>query len=285
VDILDRTETGLAYPPNKSTGQPKWEKWKWAKLAPFVGEFRRVPKTALHLDGDYQRDAVSKARVVAIAAEFDWLRFGALAVAERGDKTLWVVDGGHRLRAAMKRVDVTLVPCVVHPSNGVAHEAEKFVDINTAVSWVRPHQRHKAGVVAGLEPFVTTERLLHKAGYHVSRSPGELWGIRSIGVLNNCVVRDVELAEVMLKLLAIIEPGGEQPTSDVLKGLFQVLIHFGRDAIMTKRNIRVLTVAGFAGITAQQARDKIIAGKGGEKVLGQSIATIINKGLRNRLEW
>src|SRR5689334_6103185 len=74
------------------------------------GEFAMIDKTKLNVDLSYQRKT-TKSRVDKIREEWSWIAFGAVSVALRGDGEWFVMDGQHRVLAAMMRDDIKEVPC------------------------------------------------------------------------------------------------------------------------------------------------------------------------------
>lgn len=111
-NMLDKRDHSFAPNPNGKGSQEKVEKYRWAKSS-SPGEMMHLSKDELNLDDQYQRERVSEEAVVKIARNFDWALFGVLKVARRTDGTLWVFDGGHRLRACFYRSDIKTIPCIV----------------------------------------------------------------------------------------------------------------------------------------------------------------------------
>lgn len=96
-------------------------------------ELREISKHDLTIPvEDYQREG-DDAFVAEIARNFNWVKFGALWVSQRANGTigkLCVVDGGMRLRAALRIGEITEVPCLVYRGLTRQEEAEVFLRIN-----------------------------------------------------------------------------------------------------------------------------------------------------------
>src|SRR4051794_31726791 len=75
------------------------------------GKLIYLPKESLQVDPTYQRPLNDRKRL-RIASAFNWAAFGVLICARRPDGTIWVIDGQHRLSAAMSRSDVRDVPVI-----------------------------------------------------------------------------------------------------------------------------------------------------------------------------
>lgn len=136
-----------------------------AAVSPIRGVVPRLEWIALavlNVDPSYQRSLdpeSSKELVRDIARNWDWRLCQPLAVAERPDGSLWIVDGQHRLEGALKRAealakldlpaDVTSLPCVITPVSTTAEEAETFTGLNRKRRSLTAVEIHRAQLVAG----------------------------------------------------------------------------------------------------------------------------------------
>lgn len=94
------------------------------------GVLMEVDKSELSVDHAYQR-SVNNKKANRIASEWSWVACGVLIVASREDG-FFVIDGQHRLHAALKRSDIKNLPCIVFDvDKGVRGEAEGFIASNT----------------------------------------------------------------------------------------------------------------------------------------------------------
>lgn len=126
----------------------------------------------LAVDPTYQRelDTGSHQLIRRIAANWDWNLFQPLVVAQREDRSLWVVDGQHRLEAARLRGDVLQLPCVIFQPDAHADEAAVFVELNLARRPLTPLALFKGAIAAGDESAVALDRLLRDVGLRFSGS-------------------------------------------------------------------------------------------------------------------
>jgi hypothetical protein len=99
-------------------------KRKEAAMRLLKTENRKIAVEELNISDAYQRTIVP-GRVNRITKSLDQDAFGSLTVGERGDGSLWVVDGMQRLTAARK-LGIGMVPCDVFESDGQEHEARVF---------------------------------------------------------------------------------------------------------------------------------------------------------------
>lgn len=124
----------------------------------------------LAVDPTYQRDldARSHQLIARIANGWDWNLCPPLVVAQRHDRTLWVVDGQHRLEAARMRGDIGQLPCVVfHPADP-ADEARTFVQLNDQRRPLTPYALYNASLAAGDEAAIALDTLMRQVGLRFS---------------------------------------------------------------------------------------------------------------------
>lgn len=140
-----------------------------APIAPPRGTLpvlQYCPPAQLNVDASYQRelDAQSRSLIGEIAARWDWSLCQPLVVASRPDRSLFVVDGQHRLEAAKLRGDIPQLPCVIfHPADAT-DEAKAFVELNAKRRPLTAYALYKGALVAGDEPTLALAQLLADAG-------------------------------------------------------------------------------------------------------------------------
>jgi len=282
-DILDRTDRSLAPIPRNVEGAPKRTKHRWADPGQ-VGEFRWVPKTDLHIDGLYQREEVSRARVLGMAREWNWMLCGALCVSERGDGSLWVVYGGHRTRAVFYRDDITHVPCLIFKHVEVKNEAGAFVDEATKINSISVPARLKAAIVSEDPVAVATNTIIESNGYKATQSSGP-FGFSAVGTLWRIVKKEHDMAKRVFGTCADMAGGGTIH-GEVLGGLFLLATRVKDQAdILTGKWLDRLTEVGMDTLSEEIRRKKVLVGRGGETIAAQAIMAVLNKRRRNPLEW
>lgn len=149
------------------------KRWPAAKGNPPSVE-NRSP-TELRLDDSYQRstdNGASKALIKRIATGWDWRMCLPLVVSKRDDGSLWVIDGQHRLAAALLRGDIQFLPCCVGVYGSVADEAAMFVAMNRARKPMNRLDDFHAAIASGDSEAIEITKLITEAGFTVSRKTG-----------------------------------------------------------------------------------------------------------------
>jgi hypothetical protein len=168
----------------------------------------------LRIDAGYQRalDGGSEVLIARIAAAWDWGLCQPLNVSRRADGRLFVVDGQHRLQAAMRRGDIAHLPCVVVDLASTADEAACFVALNGQRRALSPLEMFRGQVASGAQPETQIFAAMQRAGLSLAPhtnfrqwKPGmvaNVAGLRS--VWKN---RGPEVSEQAMTLLARAWPG------------------------------------------------------------------------------
>lgn len=149
------------------------KKWPAATGNPPSVENRHPSE--LRLDDSYQRstdNGASQALIRKIANGWDWRMCLPLVVSKRDDGSLWVIDGQHRLAAALLRGDIPFLPCVVGIYGSVADEAAMFVAMNRARKPMNRLDDFHAAIASGDSEAIEITRLITDAGFTVSRKTG-----------------------------------------------------------------------------------------------------------------
>ena len=156
--------------------------------APPVIEW--VAPDHLSVDPTYQRsieNAASRRLIASIAASFDWRLFSSLIVSARPDGSRVIIDGQHRWAAAMRRGDLTHLPCCSFSYKTPEDEARMFITANRARKAMNRLDDFYAALAAADEDALEIQRLVTEAGLVVSRSmsvvarkPGEITFTSSI---------------------------------------------------------------------------------------------------------
>lgn len=124
----------------------------------------------LNIDATYQRSAEvpqSRNLINRIAKDWDWRLCMPLMVSERAG-ALWVIDGQHRLSAALQRGDIAHLPCCVIKFDSAQAESEMFVQANKNRKALTAIDLFRAAVAAGSSTETRTFELITAAGLKVS---------------------------------------------------------------------------------------------------------------------
>ncbi len=282
-NILDKTDQSKVHVCGKSTVVAKAQKYNWPEMVTTPGEFRWVPKWDLNIDGEYQRDEVSKGKTRIIAANWNWLLLGVIDVVERPDGALVVFDGGNRTRASFYRDEINALPCLVHRLADVAKEASAFVGKNTMVSHVSILDRFKAARVAGDSTAIKTAAIAARQGLVFCKNATQRGETKAVGAVWNAVKEDAGTAEAVLG--ACVKLADDEPLQGmVFRGMFFLCRRIGADIILDK-HIGKLAMYGQKGIATRIRQFKVECGKGGEAMEAKAILSLVNKSKRNKIVW
>lgn len=252
----------------------KVEVYKW-KNPGSKGELRWIEKSELKLDLTYQRELDSKTRVAKISREFDWALFGVLLVS-KCDDGYYVVDGGHRLRAANRREDITDIPCIVFNLDDVSDEARVFFEFNVQRKSVNTFDRHKAALKANMEIAQKAESLVKKYGYIFTKGGSRPFQTCAINAIYRMIESDENLADKTFSIMAKVSEGEDIQASE-LSGLFYIMER-NRSIDYFGFPLKNLVDAGIGNIRDAIRRVSLIDGKGGQRVFAKALVDIINKG-------
>ena len=130
-----------------------------------------LPPDMLRVDVSYQRTLdtdASRGLIRTIAQHWNWDLCQPLVVARRGDGSLYVIDGQHRLEAARLRGDIAQLPAVVVSYTSAADEAASFVHLNQQRRPLTKIDLFKAAVASGDAEAVGILAAVHDAGLTIA---------------------------------------------------------------------------------------------------------------------
>ncbi len=193
---------------------------------------RKVVKQALRIlniddlktDPSYQREV--KHGHKKIMAEFDETALGIPVIGERGDSSLWIVDGLQRI-TALRALGWTTVRAEVFASNGPEHEATEFKIINLNRTRLTPMEQFKALLTSHDETAWKVKTTVESCGFRVSDGRSSTQGdaatkyISAVRLLLK-EVTDFGTEAVAFALTAVRECWPEDPVginNNILAGL------------------------------------------------------------------
>ncbi|NOW44073.1 hypothetical protein FHW96_000200 [Novosphingobium sp. SG751A] len=155
-----------AVPTGPVTGSPPSIEW--------------VALDQLNIDHEYQRAAdngTSRRLIVAMIREWKWPLCQPLAVSRRDDRTLWVLDGQHRLNGARERGDIPHLPCFIVTGIAQGEEARTFVDLNTQRQKLSENDKFLGMLAAGDHYAQHLAQILRDTDWRITRDNNpERWG-------------------------------------------------------------------------------------------------------------
>ena len=283
ADAVSRHSEGVSSFKNQ-IASPKNDNFSWSHETPN-GVFMNIDKSLLNIDSEYQREASSPHKVNEIAGNWDWALVGVLLVSMRADNSFWIIDGGHRYRAALKRRDVIELPCMVFDQLDQSKEARVFVGANTMKSVVKALDLHKAALQAKEPLAVLVNEILKKHNYRAAKSSqkSEAHLFAAVNTLRRLIKTNRYLAERTFAACVLIAEG-KSFSGKVLHGLFYCANKLKNKAdILQGSYLERLVKIGAEGLEQSIRRECHIQGGGGEAVWAKAILDCINKGCRRRL--
>lgn len=260
------------------TGQSKVDRYGWI-IRDNPGEFRMIAKSLLVVDHTYQRDDVNAIAVGRMCRDWSWIACGSIAVGERDGK-LFVVDGQHRVLAAMKRTDITHLPCIVFPSVGTEGEAEAFVAINSQRRPMSIIAQFKAMVVAEQEPAVTMSKFCRDNNVALTQRPGP-GDLRAVGWMMRSATMDMVRTQWVLLFCRDLCRYEEQPIHEhLLRAVWHTHRTFGDDARLWGR-VRSI---GVTEVMRAIRTATTYFGSVTDRYCAEGLLNAVNKGLRNKYE-
>lgn len=264
----------------------KVERYKWKPLN-SPGEFMWIPKDQLKIDLSYQRAMDSNKRVTDIARNFDWALFGTILVA-LDDDGYYILDGGHRTRAANRRDDVTKLPCLVFVITDLSEESRIFYQFNNCRKFVNTMDNHIAAL-KGNGKFkesitaIEAEKLIKKYGYKFARTAREgEYQISAIKAIYKTIEKNPVLADINFSLWSKVAQGRDIHSSEIL-GLYH-LIQYNQQVDFFGFPFDNLMKEGFENIRMSIKKRSFIEGKGNYFVVAKALMEIINKGqVKNKI--
>ena len=264
-------------------GLDKVNRYNW-KMSNSPGELVWLPKSILNIDHRYQRAPKHVSKINQIAKNWNWVSLAAIVVAQRPDKTYWVVDGQHRVIAAMQRSDVDQLPCLVHQMNNVSHEAEAFIDTNTGRKPVQFIEKHKAAIMSGDAVAAAVQKLIDDGGKRICATSSVPNGIKSIGLLSKLVTSSNEELQRVWPLVCNITDG-KYCSERIIDALVYIEKKMpGNQSITDTKWASRLMDIGNEELMRAAGEGAAFFSKGGAKAWAVGIVNRLNKGLHNKLE-
>lgn len=268
-------------PQGKTSSVPKQERYKWNQDIGEQGSLEYIKKELIYIPEEYQRN-LNNAKTTTIASDFRWDAFGAITVVRRNGK-LYVIEGQHRLAAALKRSDVSSVPCVVFDSSGLSEEASAFLLQNTNRKPLTFYDRFKALEVSEDETAKFVRELVDTTGHELA-SP---FANSRAKKLVRCTAAVYRLARTQPNALLEVWPVvsmvfDDRPVSDFLLEGLCYIENMLPGTMANKRWRKRIVDAGYEELTRSVNSARAFFSKGGPRVYATGIVKAINKGLPER---
>lgn len=248
------------------------------------GRFEMLSKHSLFVDPIYQRDG-SNSKAKSFAQEWNWVACSCICVNDRKDGTFAVIDGQHRVLAALKRDDIQELPCLVFSLESIAEEAKGFLDTNSGNRVPRMMEKFKAMKAMGDSASIELEELAHRHGLLISHEskPGTLGCIRLLMRWMDTEKGKATVYRMFPLICELCE--GQIFHAKLVEGLLTLETKIFPEKTLTAPlyKKRVLA-AGYSELLRGCHGAAALHARGGGKVFAQGILATINKRCQNKLE-
>lgn len=244
-------------------------------------ELRWVATDLVKVDHNYQREI--KPHVVAkILRKFSWSHFGCVSLAEQDDGTYTVLDGQHRLAAAVAHPRINEIPASVIRASGVVEEATIFLGVNTNRTAVTTVERYWAGIEAGDAALIRVRDVLTRAGCEVVPVPGPTTKsnlTNAVSAIQRAIDRYGDRA--VINACTILKNAWLGDKSALAGTVISALARLSRanPALSIERMTDLLRAKGRANLSADAENMRKISGGAAEVALAKALVEIYNKGL------
>ena len=137
-------------------------------------ELKWLPKDVFIVDQKYQRNTDStrsRAVIEKIVESFRWARFQPPSVMPGPEGKYIVIDGQHRIAAALRRSDVTKIPVYVIEKMSIEDQAMNFVAINRDRAQLHPLAVYKALLMMADPMALQIKAACEEAGITIAKQP------------------------------------------------------------------------------------------------------------------
>lgn len=281
MQLLSNQERNPSMKPKSKKQEPKKPQRDYWKIVDKPGKYMQLAKEDLKIDPDYQRTEISDHRVRRIAAEWSWVACGILRIARRADGSYWVMDGQHRLLGALRRDDITKLPCVVFASEKKG-EARSWHKTNKDRGNPSALQLFKADITGEMPDVLAVQGMVEEQGYVVKNTTAA-FTVRCVNALLRAYKISPELTQAVWELCVQIHEGRQ-----IDGGVFNGLFHLER-YLRTRKNPNGLSICkgenaaklismGSEVVAAEVRRRAAISGKGGgARLAADTIVQLLNK--------
>ena len=248
------------------------------------GQLKWIDKKQIVVCPDYQRSKPSPNTIKSIRKNWNWLAFGALMVAER-DGVFYVVDGQHRLLAAMQEPGVQQVPCVVYPTHSIAIEAKSFLEANTSRVAVSAIDKYKAALAAKEHWAINMQLMLEELDIVLVENPKEFRQTCVVSAITRQIKVNVSFCQNALSVAIDATKSENSPIKETIFAGLCYLEHNLQAGSITDARFRskVATI----GATAQHraaVNTAVSLESGGNTSWGRGILNLVNKGAKNKYQ-
>jgi hypothetical protein len=239
------------------------------------GTFMEIPKGDLVIDHSYQRTPLIQ-KVRSIQSSWSWVAFCCIPVAFRSGR-YYVIDGWHRVLAAMSRSEISTLPCMVFNSSSVEDEAKGFLNINSLRRPLASIAGFKAQLTAGDEHALYIDKILRYNNIILTKHASAPRQLSSVAACIRMAKEDkIHFEKVISIASELCNDCFVQST--LIEGLFYLSKHIETDLTDPRLRKRILA-AGSKKLV--QAANKSVAyhNAGGARIYAIGMVDLINSNL------
>lgn len=271
MNVSDRVSANLT----------KIDRYKWV-VKDGPGVLMMIDKRDLRVNPEYQR-SLAEHKVREMSASWSWLACSAITVGMRGG-VCWVIDGQHRVVAAMRRADIVELPCVVFELENIQDEAQGFLDINSLRKPMTSVDRLRASAVAGDEAAKQFELLCRRLGLALTANGNAPGSIKAAGWGMHRMAEDPITTTIVMELAADLSAVDHIMVQEKLLGGLWYL-HKNCEVGLTDIKLRQrIKMRGARSLIEEANKASAFYSKGGDKVWAIGMLNGINKGLQRRFK-
>lgn len=257
----------------------------------FKRSKRFVALGMLNIDAAYQ-DRPSKAHIREMVDNFDLDALGLIHVSERTDKSLWLVDGQHRLAVLREFLgdgwESQHTEAIVYSDLSREDEAWLYVHLNN-IKPKRPFARFHARLAYGEHIAVSVQKIANEIGFAISDGTGALSCVGALeGIFIGMRARNSQEGPLNLKrtLGAVAKAWGikaPHPNGNIIEGLGLFFERFGNE-IDHERLVHKLAgmAGGFQGLLGKARQFRDIEGGTVARAVFELVLRDYNTGIRGK---
>ena len=265
------------------SGADKVSRYGWSNPG-TPGRFMMIHKDQIVIpDDSYQRAATgggADSKVLKIASGFSWVAFQVISITER-DGVYYAVDGGHRLRAARRRSDIDLVPCMVYETSSIEDEAKAFDVVNSNRKPMGAVDRHRAHLVQNDAVALKAEQYAAAAGRVISKNASS-GTISCVNDLKKCIKEDTDALDRIWPLVVSLCEGHKMVHS-ILMGIYYIERYCSEPASSARISKKILAI-GYDEMAKAAQSGAAYHGHRSPKAFADGMVKAINKGFQQKVE-
>lgn len=229
---------------------------------------------------EFQRD-VTDFKVKNITREWSWIACGAISLYCLNG-IYYVLEGQHRVMAALRRSDIQDLPCVIFEGISDQDAAIGFVSANTNRKPITALDTFKAKIVAEDEVALFVRDEFQRLGIKPKKVAKSARQIKSMGLAMKLAAQNRERFTRVFGFLSRL--CADAPIREKLIDGIWYLDKFCGDGLEDPRLKKRLLQVGESALVQGADKASAFYSKGGARVWAEGMIQVINLKLRNKFE-